>query len=262
MAANDSSWRRAIAGIGLAGALAFGSLLAYSFVDPLFVESTARGIVRAEVEERVHARLDRLDGATLAGIARSVSAANTREIDALERKIEAGVPARVAAVIARMLEADCECRREIAARVHGAYDDRIAGLRGLNDRLDELIRAQYRDVAFALTREFRIFTGANALVFALMGAIAAIRRRAGLQLVLPAAILLVAASTVGYLYLFEQDWLRTVLFGDYVGLGYFAYLGLAVAFLADIALNGARVTCALLNALFQALGLALQATPC
>jgi uncharacterized membrane protein (GlpM family) len=259
----DDSWlRRTILGIGLLGALAFGGAWITSWVDPLFVESVARDLVRAEVQERVETQLDRLDGTALAGLASRLSARNSATIADLERQVAAGVPQQVAAIAAQMLDADCACRRRIEARIRQSFADRIGDLGQLNTRLADLIRAKYQDVAAALTREFRIFTGANALLFGLLAGIAAIRRRAGLQMVVPALVLLVAAAVVGASYLFAQDWLRTILFGDYVGLAYFAYLGVVVVFLADIALNRARVTSVLLNTLFQLVGSAFHAVPC
>jgi hypothetical protein len=111
-------------------------------------------------------------------------------------------------------------------------------------------------------REFRIFTSANAIVFALLGITALIRRKAGMQLVLPAVVLVGAAVIVAGFYLFNQDWFHTILFNDYVGFGYFAYLGVAVAFLADIAFNHARVTTQLVNGFFSAIGAAFSAVPC
>jgi hypothetical protein len=66
-----------------------------------------------------------------------------------------------------------------------------------------------------------------------------LRKRAGLQLVLPTVVLLGAAGLAGYLYLFNQDWLHTIIFSEYVGLGYFVYLALAVALLTDVLFNRA-----------------------
>lgn len=262
MASNDSWWRMAALRIGLLGALVFGGAWITSWIDPLFVESVARELVRAEVEERVETQLDRLDGEALARLASRFSARNSAAIAALERQVAAGVPQKVAAIAAQMLDADCMCRRAIDVATHRGFADRIADLGHLNARLAELIRAQYQDVAAALTREFRIFTGANALLFGLLAGIAALRRKAGVQLVAPTLVLLVAAIVVGASYLFAQDWLRTILFGDYVGLAYFAYLGVAVVLLADIAMNRARVTSVLLNGLFSLVGSAFHAVPC
>jgi hypothetical protein len=262
MATEDSPWRKAIGILAMTGTFAFGSAWLYSFIDPLFAESIARDIVRTEVEGRVEARLEELQGSDLAAIAVRVSGRNASEIAELRHRLAAEVPRQVAAVAARMLDADCACRRKIEARVTDGFAGRIADLASINERLAALIRTQYLEVASALTREFRIFTGANALLFALLGALAVFRGRAGMQLLVPAAILVASAIVVGAAYLFGQDWLHTIVFGDYVGFAYFAYLGVAVALLADIALNRARVTTELLNGLFHLIGSALQAVPC
>jgi hypothetical protein len=56
--------------------------------------------------------------------------------------------------------------------------------------------------------------------------------------------------------------LHTIVFGDYVGWAYGAYLGLVALALADVAFNRARVATRLLNALFQSVGSAMQVVPC
>ena len=45
-----------------------------------------------------------------------------------------------------------------------------------------------------------------------------------------------------YLYLFSQDWLLTIIHGDYVGFAYIGWLGAAFLLLLDIAINRGRVT--------------------
>lgn len=45
-----------------------------------------------------------------------------------------------------------------------------------------------------------------------------------------------------YFYVFEQNWFYTIIYGDYMGFWYFAYLVGVFAFLCDIAFNKARVT--------------------
>src|SRR5256885_15548500 len=77
---------------------------------------------------------------------------------------------------------------------------------------------------FRSVREFRIFTASNALVFLALTSVTARRRRAGLQLALPAIVLVTASAVTATLYLFAQDWLHTIVFGSYIGLAYMAYL--------------------------------------
>ena len=248
--------------IAFAGLALFGSAFIASYVKPGLVETLARDAIRSEVERRVSERIDALDGGRLAEMAKGLSGRNALEIAELKRKLAEGLPQKVAAIAAQMGNIDCECRKAIEKSMTGILERRVTDLSRVNERLELLIRTQYMGVAESLTREFRTFTGANALVFSLLAFAALLRRRAGLQLVLPTVVLLGAGGLVGYLYLFHQNWLHTILFSDYVGFGYFIYLALAVALLADIVFNRARVTTRLLNAAFSAVGSTLQAVPC
>lgn len=56
----------------------------------------------------------------------------------------------------------------------------------------------------SLAREFRIFTASNALVFLALAGVTARRRRAGLQLALPAIVLVTASAVTAMLYLFTH----------------------------------------------------------
>jgi hypothetical protein len=248
--------------IAFAGIALFGTAFVASYVNPGFVETLARDAIRLEVERRVGERIEALDGGRLSEIAKGLSGKNSSEIAELKRKLAEGLPQKVAAVAAQMRNIDCECRKAIEKSMTGILERRTADLLRINERLELLIRTQYMGVAESLTREFRIFTGANALVFLFLALAAALRKRAGLQLALPTMVLLAAAGLVGYLYLFHQNWLHTVLFSDYVGFGYFIYLGLAIALLTDIVFNRARLTTRLLNTAFSTAGSSLQAMPC
>ena len=253
--------RTFIGTISLVGTLIFGSAFVLSYINPAFVESIAREVVRMEVERRVGERLNSLEGSKIAELARRVSGQNASEIAELKRKVAEGVPRKVAEIATEMRNPDCPCRKTVEKTVAGIFEDRTLELSRLNERLALLVRTKYMEVAAALTREFRIFSGANALVFALLGITVLIRERAQRQLALPAVVLVGAAGLVGYLYVFNQNWLHSVLFGEYVGLAYFGYLALAVALLCDIVFNRARVTTELVNAVLQVVGSAIHAVP-
>jgi len=248
--------------IALVGLAVFGSAFIASFANPGLVETLARDAIQLEVERRVGERIDALEGGKLTEIAKRLSGQNASEIADLKRKLADGLPQKVATIAAQMKNLNCECRKAIEKSVTGILEGRAADLSRINERLELLIRTKYMAVAESLTREFRIFTGANAFVFMLLVLASALRKRAGLQLALPTIVLLGAAGLVGYLYLFNQDWLHTIIFSEYVGLGYFVYLALAVALLTDILFNRARLTTRVLNAAFSAVGATLQAVPC
>jgi hypothetical protein len=248
--------------IGLIGAILFGSAFVVSYVQPIVIESVAKEIVRHEVEKRVGEKIASLDGGKLSGFASRIMGNNNAQINEAKQQIANGLPQKIAAVVAEMGDVSCECRKLIETVVGRGLDSQITSLGKLNERLTAFIRTKYREVAASLIREFRIFTGANALVFAFLAALAFFRRGASLQLAIPAIVLLGASFTVGTLYLFGQNWLHTIIFSEYIGLGYFAYLGVAIAFLADVALNRARVSSRILNGILGSLGSTTIVLPC
>jgi hypothetical protein len=254
--------RSVLLALAALGALLFGGAFAWSFVDGPFVERVARAAIQVEVERRVGARIDALSNARLVGLAQNALGKVDADSAATMRQIRDEVPQRVASVVADMLNADCECRKRLAAMAEKGARTQLRSLLDMRHRLVEFVEASYAEVAAKLLREFRVFTGANALVFVLLIAVTLFRRGAGAHLILPALVLIGSAAVTGFVYLFGQDWLHTILFNDYVGLGYFAYLAVAAALLADIALNRARVSTRVINQLASALGSSFQALPC
>jgi hypothetical protein len=221
-----------------------------------------REIVRLEIERQVDARLDTLSNADVLALARKALGKTEADMAALRRQIEAEIPARVASVMADMLQAHCECRKRLVAHAGTAWAERLGSLSEARERLGELIESSYAHVTASLLRELRVFTAANALLFVALAVISASRPRSSVQLLLPALVLVLAAVVTATLYLFGQDWLHTLIFSDYVGLAYFGYLALAVALLSDIAFNRARVSTRILNGVASAVGAAFQAAPC
>ncbi len=227
--------------IGLAGAALFGSLFVASYANPGFVEHLAKQVIRYEVEKKVREKVDRIDTEFLTQRAAHLLKAHSEQIAAL---------------------LDCECRTNIERSIRGGFEWQIAALSQASDRLNSLIRTKYMETAENLTREFRIFTATNAAVFALLAIAAFVRRRANIHLIPAAIVLLVAAILTAFLYLFSQNWFHTIVFNDYVGAAYFAYLSVAFALLCDVIFNRARVTARLLNWFLNIVGSALSVSPC
>lgn len=67
---------------------------------------------------------------------------------------------------------------------------------------------------------------------------------------------MLTASTVlmALCYVLGQNWMMTINFSDYLGWGYSVFLAAIAAFLLDIALNAARITSMVFNALSSAVG--------
>ena len=233
--------------LGLAGALLFGGAWLTSLIAPQWVEQIGRELVRQEVERRVGEKLDVLDRSTLVGLARRLGGEQAQRAERAARQLRDQLPAKVAEVTAHMRQLDCECRRQIERRLEEGLLRDLADATRLQQRVEGMIRTQYMDTADQLVREFRIFTGANALVFALLAIAVVVRRRATWHLLPAAAVFVLAAGVTAYLYLFNQNWLHTVVFSDYVGWAYFGYLGVAALLLGDVLLNRARGSVAALR---------------
>ncbi len=233
-----------------------------SIVSPGFVENIAETVIRYEVEKQVQEKVAAIDTHFLSEKAAVLVKNYAEEIAETKRQLAQQLPTRIAEVVAEMQNLDCECRKKIETNLREGFQWRITSASLAQERLTTLIRSEYMEIANQLAREFRIFTGTNAIVFALLLAAALLKQHAGLHLLPSAAVLLLAATITGYLYLFNQNWLHTLVFSDFVGLAYIAYISGAFALLCDVIFNRARITAELLNALLNAVGSAIQVTPC
>ena len=254
--------QRILIAVSLLGVLLFGGAYGLSFLHPPLIERAAREVVRIEIERRVGNKIDSLANSRLVGFAQREFKKTEIDIAMSQKAIRDEVPEKVANVVAAMLNVDCECRKRLVQNAQRAEAERLYSLTQVRERLGDLIESAYASVTHDLLREFRIFTASNALAFGLMGLIAVLRRRATLQLFLTAVVLIGAVALTGSLYLFNQNWLHTVVFGQYVGLAYSAYLVGVALMLADVGFNRARVTTMIVNAVLSALGSVASAVPC
>jgi len=242
--------------------LIFGAGFVLSFLDPLLIERAAREIVRIEVERKIGEKIDTLSNTRIAALAQKALLKTDVDIQRAQAALREEVPRRVANVIADMLNADCECRKRLIEHMKRSEVERLSSLTQVRQRLQVLVESAYASVTWNLMRELRIFSASNAVAFAVLGVVTLARKMATLQLILPAVALLGAVAVTGGIYLFSQDWLHTIIFGQYVGLAYSLYLVGVARLLGDVAFNRARVTTQLVNTALSAVGAASSAVPC
>lgn len=254
--------RRVLLLVALVGVALFGGTLLLSWLDPLMIEKAAREVVRIEVEKRVGEKIDALSNSKVAALAAKALGRTDVELARKRRELQQGLPAKVAQATADLLRVDCECRRRLVERATQSAESELASLEKVQAKLLGMIETAYASTTRDLMRELRIVCACNAAMFVLLGMLAWRRQGATLQLLLPAAVLLGAVGLTGTLYLVEQDWLHTLIFGDYVGWGYLGYLALAAALLCDVAFNRARAITFLLNRVFSSFGSAVSLVPC
>lgn len=254
--------RHTILAISLIGVLIFGAGFILSFLDPILVESAAREVVRIEVERKVGEKIDTLSNTRILGFAQKALQKTDIDIQRTQAALREEVPRRVANVIADMLKADCECRKRLIDRMNRSEEEHLSSLTQVRESLLVIVESAYASVTMSLMREFRIFSASNAVAFGLLGILTLVRRRAMLQLVLPAFVLLGAVGITGGMYLFSQNWLHTIIFGQYIGFAYSIYLAAVALLLTDVAFNRARVTTQIVNSALNIVGAAASAVPC
>ena len=252
--------------VGAAGFALFALFFSLTYSTPEWVENFAADFIRAEVSERIDETIDSLTPPTGEGalqrFAQTLYAENEERIEQLRANLKTNIHERMADALAEIRNLDCECRDKYAQVFREGLELDAAMLQAANDRIVEFIQSEYMDVVAELKRDIRIFTGSNAGVFLLLLLVSFLKPRAIAHLFLPGILLLVATLLCSYFYIFEQNWLLTIIYSDYLGFGYLAYVGIVFLFLCDIVFNKGRVTTEILNAFLNAVGSAASVVPC
>jgi len=229
--------------VGLLGLVLFGTAFAVTFVSPIYFEQAGKAFVQNRIEAEVRAKIQSLPAHLPATRAMGILSQRFQtDAAALQKKLEDRLPEKVADVIAQMLDLDCDCREKLGRTFRDTLEWRLTSLAGAQARLYEIIEGKYVQIVQKLLRELRIFSGCNAVAFLCLVAVSLRRKASGAQLLIPATLLLISTLVCAGFYLFEQNWFFTILFDDYLGYGYAAYLALVFLFLWDVSLNGARIT--------------------
>ena len=228
--------------VGCAGAIVFGALFLLSVISPIHIERAAKEIIRYQVSKRVSEKFDALDSSALVQKAKALIPGLEARIERGRGKLDERVSAALDAAFANMQNPSCECRRFMKSLVRSQLESDASVAELTRSRLAEFIQSKYGDVATKLLREFRIFTGSSAVLFALLALIPLVRRNATVQLLPVTIVLLLGFAVSAWFYLFAQDWLNTILFGKYVGWAFAGWLAFSVLLLSDLLLNRARMT--------------------
>lgn len=261
------AWRRLVlAFIGAVGTALFGFFLFLTFHTPDRVEAFAASYIEQQVAERLDRGIDALQAPTgtgrLARLAGALQQGNEAAIERQREWLRAKAHEQLASALAQVRDPACACRQSWSDWLERGTQASILQLAAENQALRNFIHATYAQTVQDVKRELRIFIGANLAVFVLLLLAAALKPRATTHLFVPGLLLALATLVCSWFYLFEQNWLLTIIHGQYLGFLYFGYLGIAFAFLCDIVLNRARITTKLLNTLLNAIGSAISVVPC
>ncbi|TQV70782.1 hypothetical protein FKG94_20870 [Exilibacterium tricleocarpae] len=248
--------------IGLFGILLFGILLSITFISPKTIEESAKGFVKYQIEKEVREKQQAIRDSSVAGKALSISEKLGLESEQIRENLNNNLPQKIARVIASMCGYDCERTKALAQSITTGYLDRLKSIKVAQDTLGDLIKGKYIEIVGNLKFELRIFLGLNFAMFLILLIVSFAKPKAIAHLFLPGVLLVLATILSSAVYLYGQDWFYTILYNDYMGFGYLAYLVIIFGVLIDIALNKARVTTEVINGIANAFGSAFSVLPC
>lgn len=252
--------------LSVVGIVLFGAALYLTFSVPGWLEEFAASYVEQQLTERIDGAIDRVRPPTgeglLGGLARKAFAANESKIEALKIQLRSKTHESMAIALAQIRNLDCECREKYADRYKRGFQFDLSLLQAANDKIVGTIQGGYLRVVADLKQDIRIFVSSNMAIFSLLLLVSFLKPNARMHLLIPTALLTTSTLICSYFYIFEQNWLLTIIHSDYVGYAYLGYLGFVSLFLADIIFNHARVTTEILNAILQAIGSSLSAATC
>ena len=157
---------------------------------------------------------------------------------------------------------DCAQRAQLEAIMEDIYQRHLAALNIGLEKLRAIVEHRYHDTLSELRRDILIFLSVNLIVMASALMLALFRGTAARHLLPIAGLLTVSTLIAACWYVFGRTWLWAIIYSDYVGWAYLGILGVLFIFLADIALNRARATSEVLNAVSQLIGSEGSWSPC
>jgi len=254
---------------GLVGIILFVPLFLFTFSDPHAVEKSAKGFIEWKLKNDVNEKIDSIEWPQsqtlekfLGSNAKELNQKANEKLTAYKQMLKIDAPAIMAEQLAKVRNLDCACRKKWEERLTAYIKFEIATAEKAKEKLADFMQAKYMEIVEKLTMDVRIFLGINSLVFIFLLLASFLKPKATEHLFLPGALLLLSTAICSYFYLFEQNWFYTILYNDYTGFGYLAYLVVVFAVLCDIVFNKARVTTEIINALANAIGSAFSVVPC
>ncbi len=252
--------------VGVFGAAVFLTFFAFTYSVPGWVETFAADYIESEAAERIDAYIDdirpRESDSELAQLAHLMYTANEAQIDQHKSDLKNRIYAQWADAVAAVRDLDCECRQKWEDWFESGIHNNILFLQAANEQISKFIHSSYMEIATEVKRDIRVFTGSNAAVFLLLLLVSFTRPQAMKHLFLPGILLAVSTLICSYFYVFEQNWLLTIIHSSYLGFAYLAWLGIAFLSLFDILFNRGRVTTEVLNFILKLIGSAASVVPC
>ena len=230
----------------------FLGLFLLVWLAPERVERSAKSFAQARLQTTAMEKFDHADDSPLSQSLERLREQYMAEADATTAMIEARVGDAVAAIIARMCHLDCKLRSKLAGNIQRGLKEQLAKYNAAIESVQGALKDGFREIVTRILDDLKIFLGSTGLSTFAVFLIAMLRPAFARPLFLPATLLLVSSLTSVMIYVFGQNWFFTILFNDYMGYGYAAYIGVIFLFLIDIVYLHATITTAIIEAMSKA----------
>jgi len=210
--------------LSIVGIVLFSAALYLTYSVPGWVEVVASSYIEEQLAEKINDSIDRVAPPAREGLlgdlARKAFKANESKIEGLKDHLRSKTHESMAEALAQIRNLDCDCRAKYADLYKRGFEFDLTLLQTANDKIVRTIQGGYLKVVADLKRDIRIFTSSNIAIFVLLLLVSFLKPNARMHLMIPAGLLTASTLICSYFYLFEQNWLLTIIHSDYVGMNY------------------------------------------
>lgn len=240
----------------------FSFLFSMTFVSSEKIEKSAKSFVKTQIEKEVRAKQQAIRESTVTEAALNIADRLSLDKERIQANLDNNLPEKIASIIASMCGHDCEKTKTLAQSISSGYMEKIKNIQIAESTISDIVKGKYLEIVGNLKLDLRIFLGSNLVMFLILFVISFAKPKAVAHLFLPGLLLVVATILSSSIYVFGQDWFYTLLYNDYMGFGYLAYITVIFGVLLDITLNRAKVTTEIINGIANAVGSAFSVVPC
>lgn len=257
-----STARRFLIIVSLLGIIIFSLGLAVTFASQETVERSAQSFIQHQISKEMQSIGNEASSSSYVEQLKEFERIFEDESAQVKKYLANNLDQKIADAIAALCSLDCDKRENIRQSIRSGLEARLERVGVSLDTVQSFIQGRYTAILEQLRYDLRIFLMTNIVMFACVAFAMLIKRRACIQLFVPAGLLTVSTVLSICLYVFGQNWFYTLLYEDFWGYTYSVYAGLIFLSLLDVVINRARVTSFIINAITSVLGSALSVVPC
>jgi len=231
------------------GIVLFVALFVTSYAKQDQLELAAQGFIQYQIKTELTARYPALVEADIPDHLKKLQDKFSDEANRTKTMMDAKVDQMIADAISNLCGDNCTSKKDRRESFRNLFENKFERTSAASKNMTVFIEGKYMQVLTDLRRDFRVFSSVNIVAFATVFLALLLKYRARTHLIVPSALLILSALIAIYFYLFQQNWLFTILHGNYWGYAYAIYMVIIYGFLLDIIINRGRVTTSLLNGL-------------